>query len=512
MTRDARTNLVLAAALGLLLLGLGLRLHSMRSRAAPAPGPAAPAPGACAHGLVAERCPFCRPERVAAGGWCQEHAVPEALCTLCRGPALVAAFQRQGDWCAEHGLPESQCVRCGARPMTRAELEAPSSPAPVESRTARTGLEARRRAPPAPGCRTHAEPVRLAGPDVAAAAGIEAAPVRAEPVADTVEAVFELAWAQDGLARLAARAAGVVVEVRAAPGQVVAAGEPLVVLEAPALGEARVELRAAQARAALRERALAREQALSAEGVGARRAALEVEASLEEARAAVAVARQRLLGLGLTAAEADAADGPPLLTLRAPRAGVVVERAVVPGDVVEVGRALLTVADARRRWALVRVPEADEERVRPGQPATLHLDAAPGEPLRGEVAWVDAVADRATRSLVARVELRLDDAAHAHAGLRGRAVVTVGPRRDALLVPRDAVQWEGCCHVVFVRLDAATFEPRKVRLGGAHGALVEVEHGLAAGELVVVQGAFTLKAQLLASSIGAGCCEEDAPR
>lgn len=43
--------------------------------------------------------------------WCDEHAVPESLCTRCN-PKLAAAFKVSGDWCEEHGLPESQCKAC----------------------------------------------------------------------------------------------------------------------------------------------------------------------------------------------------------------------------------------------------------------------------------------------------------------------------------------------------------------------------------------------------------------
>jgi hypothetical protein len=43
--------------------------------------------------------------------WCEEHQVPESLCTRCN-PSLVAAFKATGDWCEEHGLPESQCKTC----------------------------------------------------------------------------------------------------------------------------------------------------------------------------------------------------------------------------------------------------------------------------------------------------------------------------------------------------------------------------------------------------------------
>jgi hypothetical protein len=43
--------------------------------------------------------------------WCEEHQVPESMCTRCN-PSLVAAFKATGDWCPEHGLPESQCKLC----------------------------------------------------------------------------------------------------------------------------------------------------------------------------------------------------------------------------------------------------------------------------------------------------------------------------------------------------------------------------------------------------------------
>jgi hypothetical protein len=43
--------------------------------------------------------------------WCDEHQVPESVCTRCN-PSLIAAFKATGDWCQEHGLPESQCRIC----------------------------------------------------------------------------------------------------------------------------------------------------------------------------------------------------------------------------------------------------------------------------------------------------------------------------------------------------------------------------------------------------------------
>jgi hypothetical protein len=43
--------------------------------------------------------------------WCEEHQVPESMCTRCN-PSIIAAFKATNDWCDEHGLPESQCLTC----------------------------------------------------------------------------------------------------------------------------------------------------------------------------------------------------------------------------------------------------------------------------------------------------------------------------------------------------------------------------------------------------------------
>ncbi|MFN7973033.1 MAG: hypothetical protein U0166_11900 [Acidobacteriota bacterium] len=39
--------------------------------------------------------------------WCDEHQVPESLCTRCNG-SLIPAFKATGDWCETHQLPRSQ--------------------------------------------------------------------------------------------------------------------------------------------------------------------------------------------------------------------------------------------------------------------------------------------------------------------------------------------------------------------------------------------------------------------
>ncbi len=45
------------------------------------------------------------------GWWCQEHGVPEYLCSLC-SDAVEAKCKKEGDWCKLHDRAQSQCFKC----------------------------------------------------------------------------------------------------------------------------------------------------------------------------------------------------------------------------------------------------------------------------------------------------------------------------------------------------------------------------------------------------------------
>ena len=79
--------------------------------------------------------------------------------------------------------------------------------------------------------------------------------------------------------------------------------------------------------------------------------------------------------------------------------------------------------------------------------------------------------------------------------------------RSALIVPREALQWDGCCNLVFVRHSDQLYEPRKVKLGYETDRFYLVDSGLRAGEEVVTTGSFLLKTEIMKGNIGAGCCE-----
>jgi hypothetical protein len=46
-----------------------------------------------------------------SGWWCQEHGIPEHLCSMC-SEEVAAKHKKEGDWCKEHDRAKSQCFKC----------------------------------------------------------------------------------------------------------------------------------------------------------------------------------------------------------------------------------------------------------------------------------------------------------------------------------------------------------------------------------------------------------------
>ena len=454
---------------------------------------------ACPHGIESARCPFCTPSLVESLGDCREHGVPEALCVQCR-PFLRPAFIAAGDWCAEHATPESLCSLC--------------SPGQPGVTGVGLGDDRRFRQDPSVNCSTASTTVTLASAAVARTAGFEFAEVRVGALSKEIVRNAEIAYDANRYARLSSRAPGVVIEVRKDLGDRVLAGEVVATIDSMAVGSAKADLLQASELLALWQANAERERVLMEKGAGTERALLEAQTRLAEARIAVSRAKQQLRNLGL--ADDDIAgviatqDTGSLLRIVAPFAGTVVERSAVIGEVVDEKDRLFALADTGLMWAMIDLSEADLSAVRAGQRVRFRSDGMRGAVFAGTLTWVSTQLDPKTRTVRARAELD-NGMGLLKAFMFGRATIVGGAGGTAVTVPKDAVQWEGCCNVAFVRADEAgtVYEPARLVLGFDAGDRYEVVSGLSGGETVVTRGSYILKNEILKDAVGAGCCEVD---
>ena len=214
--------------------------------------------------------------------------------------------------------------------------------------------------------------------------------------------------------------------------------------------------------------------------------------------------RTRLAVLGMTPAEIDAIEqsGVPtrLVSVVAPRSGVVVNRGITVGTSVDPSTTLLTIADLSRVWVLAEVPEASISFLRAGTPARLEFPASGRPPFSARADFVYPTLTERTRTL--RVRLSVANPGGAlKPGLYGTAAFEVAEQR-VISVPRDAVVDTGTEQHVFVA-SGDRFEPRPVTLGVQLADRVEIREGLKEGEQIVAAGVFLLDSESRLRATGA---------
>jgi RND family efflux transporter MFP subunit len=272
-----------------------------------------------------------------------------------------------------------------------------------------------------------------------------------------------------------------IAELPRAEGDRVEPGDLLVRFDAPGLrsdaSTKAAESRQAEARLENARQNHERLTALLAKGIAARkevedarRERLDAEAALEGARAAAADAG----GLAASA------------VVRARFAGVVAKRWHNPGDMLDgaAGDPVLRVIDPSRLQVLVAVPVADLGRIVVGHGSRLKQRGSASEAWDGRVLGTPAAVDPATGTATVRVSAPPGLAA----GTPVQVEILAEDHPTAVIVPATAVVRQDDEPVVFVVGSDGKAHRREVRLGIENLEQVEIEHGLAAGENVVVVG------------------------
>lgn len=307
-------------------------------------------------------------------------------------------------------------------------------------------------------------------------------------------------------------ARGRIVEVRAKIGDRVEAGQTLAVFDNIEAGElltqeqsARADLERLKAQLIPATRQAERSRRLADIGAGAEKDSESskaekegIEADIRSQQALIDGIRQRLHRFGI----ADDSPRATFLTpLKAPFSGVVTKTQASPGDVVDAGRDVFTVADLSRVWVQAEVYEKDLGRLRIGQSAFITVDTYPNQSFEGKVAYISDVLDPQTRTArvrceVANSDLRLKKDMFANIELPTKF------SKQAIAVPASALQDVEGKNVVFIRRSQTQFEKREVEKGVTVNNQTEIVSGLKPGEPVVTQGAFHLKSILAGGELG----------
>ena len=463
--------------------------------------------------------------------WCEEHSVPESLCVQC-DPTLLPARPDYG-WCKVHGVHN-----CPLEHPDVAQLKETPTINPADLQRAARALALRPRPENDPACQIYKSIIQFASPESVRQAGVDVELVERHPISEWVEGNGEITYDQTRLAGLASRVPGTIARVFKNIGDHVQAGEVLVVVDAMEVGQAKSDFVKALVAEGLANQTVKRFEGLES-GVVAGRQIIAANATLAQAQADVLSAEQSLANLGLPI---DAAKlrgltkkevwnrlrflGLPdhlvsqlqpqttssnLLPVRSPIEGLVIERQAVAGEVVDSAKTLFQVADPSHMWLTLSIPLEEARLLSIGQ-SVQFLPDGQKKVLMGKLSWISTAADRTTRMVRIRADLpNLDGQLRDETFGMGRVILRHEP--DAIVVPDEAIHWEGCCHIVFVRdknyfsspESPKVFYVRSVRMGATQDGFTEIIAGVLPDEVVATKGSDVLRSQLLKNNLGEGC-------
>ncbi len=309
---------------------------------------------------------------------------------------------------------------------------------------------------------------------------------------------------EDRFAHVVPRLSGIVQEVYVSLGDRVEAGQLMAVLESRELAELKANYLDALARLELAQATYEREARLYREKVSSEQEYLEARQALAEAQIALRSAAQKLLALGFSRRYIAALPNQPdsllrVYQLRAPIRGTVVAKHIVQGEAVEAFTTVFTVADLSTVWVDLSIYQQDLVRIREGQRVTIvGLDHQE----EGIISYVQPLVEEDRRTGLARVVLP-NPHDRWKPGLFVTGQIVIERRAYEVVVPSSAVQTMDDHPIVFVPTPEG-FVPRRIQIAAETDSLVAIADGLAPGEPVVVQGAFTLKAELEKEEIGEG--------
>lgn len=276
---------------------------------------------------------------------------------------------------------------------------------------------------------------------------------------------------------------GRVVDLKVKLGDAVTKGQTMLVISSPDLAAAMADYRKAVADEVLSNKALDRAQVLYDKGAIAAKDLETAQDAEDKAKVDVTTAEQHVRVLG-----ADPAHPSPLIDLRAPVSGTIVEQNVAGFEGVKSldnTPNLFTIADLSRVWVVCDVFENDLGEVHLGDSAEIRLNAFVDRVFRGTVADIARVLDPSTRSAKVRIVLGNPDGA-LRPGMFAVAKFRSRKMTERVVVPATAIMRLHDKDWVFLRVRANSFRRVVVQADGlAPDGMQEIRDGVKLGDEVV---------------------------
>jgi cobalt-zinc-cadmium efflux system membrane fusion protein len=296
------------------------------------------------------------------------------------------------------------------------------------------------------------------------------------------------------LARIGATVTGRVTQIHATLGQRVEPGQLLATIHSAELSVAQLAFLKALSQSELQGRAVDRAKLLFAADVIGAAELQKRESELAQAQAEMQAAYGQLSVLGMTDKEiqkvASTRSVHSFSSILATQRGVVIERKITPGQVVQPGGPLFTVADLSHVWLVAEAPEQQAALIKKGEMAQAEIPALQGKRIVGRLIYVADTVNPERRTVTVRMDIE-NFSGQLKPEMLASMVIQGAPQRR-LQVPAAAVIRENNKDHVFLRRQETRFQFHPVILGPENNGYLPVQSGLKGGEQIVSEGAFHL--------------------
>lgn len=298
-------------------------------------------------------------------------------------------------------------------------------------------------------------------------------------------------------ATISSQLPGVISKVHVDRGEAVKSGQVLAEVFGLPLLDTQLQMLKSALDAKLFDETLTRLKSAGSSAAVAVRRMWEVESARDDAVQRRESARQSLMTMGMTAGEVEevltSGTPKPTLPIRSPIDGVLVRFDKVLGEGVSADEAMLEVHDLSHPWVMAFLAEADAPKVAIGDEVRVRLLSDPTFLASGKVVKSARMLGAENRTLSVWIEFSGEVPKSLQRNLLAQVTAITGKPRAVLAVPLAAIVREQTQNYVFVEQKDKLLERRHVELGRADDRYVEITQGLAAGELIAVQGAAELQ-------------------
>jgi len=305
-------------------------------------------------------------------------------------------------------------------------------------------------------------------------------------------------WDADHTTQAITQVNGPITRILVDTGTNVKQGEPLLYVSSPDISAAVSTYRKARNREAFNKRIVDRTKELLDQGAVALKDYESSQADYNDAMTDVENSLQSLRIFGIAPQDIAVAEqqGTAIATelaVRSPITGVIVQKLVSPGQVIQAGQtACFMVSDVSTVWVQGHIFDRDLPSVRAGD-AVQETNPSLGRSFQGTVAYIGSFVDPNTRTTPVRI------VTHNPGGMLKKdmfvdAIIQTGSQGNTVVVPVSAVLRDDKNEpIVFVEMEPGKFAQRQVAIAGQQNGLIAIASGLRIGETVVSDGGLFLQ-------------------